>query len=284
VAVPQSDGKILIGAQNTDGATSAVIRLNADGVVDSTLGSDIKNITGSLNSMAAYPDGRIVTTISVYNTTTGVYNDIISRYTAAGILDTTFPIPIPIPAGWTSFSLWAVAVGQDDSIYAGGFANIPDNGTLIAPYAFLQIPTNGQGSMPGCSGSWNNFNQGGQYITHLSVLPTGALIFAGYDVQSSGVGVGLCNQPSSRCDLDANYGIGGRWFSTDWTYLYDAFFETDGGVDLLARSRGTTAYSIVRIDSTGHSTDSVDLPFVEDHGGGITRASDGRSCCSPGQQ
>ncbi|MCL2778680.1 MAG: hypothetical protein FWD73_11800 [Polyangiaceae bacterium] len=269
---PQNDGKILIGAMNTDYATSqptsAVIRLNADGSVDSTLsGANIKNIPGAISAVTAYPDGRIVTTTSNVN---------ISRYTAAGVPDTKFNTTgsvvmdssPPIPAGWTSFDSFTVAVGQNDSIYAGGRAN---NGSGIYPYAFLQLPATGQGSIPICSGSWDSSNS----ISYLSLLPTGALAFVGSSV-SRGVGVGRYKEPSS-CALDESYGTNGTWYSTDWQILSDALFETDGSVDLLVGNRSTRAYSLVRLDPNGNPTAYEDILSGSMGGSnGITRAPDGR--------
>ncbi|MCL2778457.1 MAG: hypothetical protein FWD73_10675 [Polyangiaceae bacterium] len=299
-ATPQSDGTILITAQNPAPASSpssAVIRLNADGLVDKTLtGTKIQNITGYLfdafgagASVAAYSDGRILTAGSTIN-----------RYMAVGDLDTTFNETNPwvtnssppiIPADWPYFQPEAVAVGQDDSIYVGGYT---DDHIPNYPYAFLQIPANGQPAdgqmMHGCSGSYNNTDYW-QYITHLSLLPTGALAFAGVSVEGpssnrGGLGVGRYKQPSS-CTLDEKYGPNGNgtWSSPDWSYLGDAFFETDGSVDLLV-DKGTNppyVYSIVHLDPAGNPAAPVDSPLVcynentlSTYGCSITRAPDGR--------
>ncbi|MCL2778459.1 MAG: hypothetical protein FWD73_10685, partial [Polyangiaceae bacterium] len=249
---PQSDGKTLIGAQSTDGATSVVIRLKADGSVDPMpADSSIQKIDGQILGMTAYPDGRIVTAT----------RDTISRYTAAGPLDTTFPSP-PIPANWTSFTPHAFVVGQNDSIYAGGQASVSNT----TPSALLQIQANWQA---GCSGSWDNTNY--PSITKLSLLPTGALAFAGNT--SVGVGVGRSQKSPSSCALDTTYGV---WSSTDWTYLGDAWFETDGSVDLLVgKGAYPYVYSIVRINKDGELEAKVDLP-LDSYYYGITRAPDGR--------
>ena len=291
---PQSDGTILIGAwtsyqMSPTGlrAASAVIRLKADGVVDQTLsGSNIQTITGPIYGVAADPDGRIVTAVAVNNM---VYN--ISRYTADGAPDPTFNATNTpgyvamraspqIPADWSYLYPYAVAVGQDHNIYAGGVAYVTNDGS--EPYAFLQIPDNGQppdgqGSTSGCAGSpWDNTSNKEQ-ITNLSLLPNGALAFAGYGVDLStglivGVGVDRYSQPSP-CTPDPNYGPNndGVWYSTDWQALSDALFETDGSVDLLVGKTGASTYSLVRIDPTGKQTTKVDLPFSAGSSG-ITRA------------
>ncbi|MCL2779660.1 MAG: hypothetical protein FWD73_16845 [Polyangiaceae bacterium] len=262
--VSQSDGKILIGAWNTDWATSAVIRLKADGSVDSTLtDSSIQKISGQLGNVTADANGRIVTS-DVLATT-------INRYKANGAPDTTLfnaNSSPPIPDNWVSFFPYAVVVDQDGSIYAGGETTfLNNNGFYTREYSFLQIATNEQGRMPGCSGSWDNANY--QYITKLSLLPTGALAFAGIDTKvdftgNVGVGVGRSPQPQSPCDLDLNYGDKGIWHSTDWQILGDAFFEIDGSVDLLVGSTSTTpgVYSLVHIDPTGKQTANVESPLV----------------------
>ncbi|MCL2777333.1 MAG: hypothetical protein FWD73_04960 [Polyangiaceae bacterium] len=278
----QSDGKILIGACNTgyltSQATSAVIRLNADGSVDSTLADpSMQKIPGQIYGVTAYSDGRIVTADG--------YN--ISRYTANGAPDTTFNTTgsvamrsFSLPADWNDFYPYAVAVGQDDSIYAGGDTRIDintNNGLFeTEAYAFLQVSANGQrpdgqGSMPACLVKPTDVTNP-HYITNLSLLPTGALAFAGGSFDNSSVGVGRYQDPSS-CLLDEQYGINGVRYSSDWVYLNDALFETDGSVDFLTY-RGTGAYSLVRIDPAGNPTAIVDLPLYAPTG--ITRAPDGR--------
>ncbi|MCL2779717.1 MAG: hypothetical protein FWD73_17130 [Polyangiaceae bacterium] len=276
-ANPQSDGKILIGAYNTDASTSAVIRLNADGSVDTTFaGSDIQNIPGSLHDVAADANGHIVTPIGMR-----VY-----RYTANGALDTTFnngagfvetyATSSPIPSGWKTIYSYAVAVGQNGNIYYGGYASVPATGTNL-PYAFIQIPTTGQGNLYGCPGSWTT-NSLYQDMTRLSLLPSGALAFAGIATDSTGnssvgIGIGRYLQPPTSCNLDPNYGTNGVWYSTDWQFVGDALFETDGSVDLLvgkaspnpdvlSPSTNPTAYSLVHIDPSGKQLTKADSPLV----------------------
>ncbi|MCL2776974.1 MAG: hypothetical protein FWD73_03145 [Polyangiaceae bacterium] len=290
-ATPQSDGKILIYAANTYQATdqstrtSAVIRLKADGSVDSTLADPtIQKISGSLWGMTADADGRIITSMGIWAGDQG--GTAINRYNANGTLDPTFNTiravntfsSHPIPDGWSAFYSYAIAVGQNDSIYSGGIAIASPSD----PYALLQIPVNGQPadgqSMLGCSGSWNDANFFEQAITNLSLLPDGTLAFAGFGKTPNGdigVGVGRYTQPPSSCDLDPNYGINGTWYSTDWTNLYDAFFETDGSVDLLVGKSDTSANSLVHIEPDGQQTVKVDLP-LDGGSSGITRAPDGR--------
>ncbi|MCL2776768.1 MAG: delta-60 repeat domain-containing protein [Polyangiaceae bacterium] len=274
--VPQSDGKILIGANGGNGGTSAVIRLNADGLVDSTLtDTPIQKISGILGGVAAYPDGRILT----------LRVGTIDRYTAAGVPDPTFSSVVTTaspPTGWDVVSLSTIALGPNDSIYAGGVIyfnwNKPGNSF---PYAFRQFPADG---VPGCTGVWNN-DQDLNFIRKLFLLPTGAfagsLAFAGTAVMNGlgsgkGIGVGRYKQPSS-CTLDPNYGNNaenkGTWYSTDWKYLSDVLFETDGSVDLLAGT-STSARSLVRISKDGQQATYVDLPLY--NGNGITRTSNGR--------
>ncbi|MCL2776959.1 MAG: delta-60 repeat domain-containing protein [Polyangiaceae bacterium] len=274
VVSPQSDGKILIGAMNNDQTTSAVIRLNADGSVDSTLSDPaIKNIPnglyGGLYDVAADANGRIVVTLG---------ETAIRRYTATGVLDDTFnTVESNLISNWTPFWSYAITVGQDGAIYAGGHGTVqgftPPSG--VNPYAFLQISDYGMppdGHMLGCS-NYSNYvtTAGWQNITHLSLLPTGALAFT-INLEKSatsggGTGVGRFSQPAS-CTLDGTYGTNGSgvWSSTAFDVV-DALFETTGSVDL------TTGESLVHIDPTGKSMTSTDLPLS---GGGITRAPDGR--------
>jgi len=297
IVVSQSDGKILIGAwidgvwhTNDRGSVgwSEVIRLNADGSVDSTFRAPFIQTAsgGDVYGLTAYPDGRVVT----------ITLDYIIRYTATGTPDVTFnkigsvSTDSLISAGKNSFYPEdVVAVGQDDSIYVGGSAKVSNNGPGTK-YAFLQIPANGQGNtrgMHGCSGAWDKTNES-QYITKLSLLSTGALVFAGtgtvkgLSTSRDGVGVGRYNQPTS-CALDPNYGNKGIWYSKAWHHLEDAVFEADGSVDLLV-SNGVTpeVYSIVRINKNGNLEAKVDLPLYA--ASGITRVPDGRYLVAGGHE
>ncbi|MCL2779212.1 MAG: delta-60 repeat domain-containing protein [Polyangiaceae bacterium] len=254
VTPPQNDGKILISTtksydQTTGQYTSAVIRLNANGLVDSTLtDTSIQKILGLLEykGVTADANGRIVV-MSAPGT--------ITRYKANGVLDATlFNTKSPI---------YAVFAGPNDSIYVGG----------LTP--FLQISATGQGIMASCPGFSLN---GNTMITNMSLLPTGALAFTIGAYLSNGLGVGRYTDPSN-CTLDENYGTnGGVWYSPDWRGFADALFETDGSVDLLPGKANTNPriYSLVRIDPTGNPTTIMDLPLDVGSGGGITRAPDGR--------
>ncbi|MCL2778681.1 MAG: hypothetical protein FWD73_11805 [Polyangiaceae bacterium] len=199
-----------------------------------------------------------------------------------GLPDSSPPIIPSDLVDLTDFYSRAVAVGQNDSIYIGGTATTPNNSSEPYPYAFLQIPADGLGSITSCSGYWDNTNAQ-QAITNLFLLPNGTLAFAGYG--NEGVGVGRYKQPSS-CALDELYGTNGIWYSTNWTSLDDAWFETDGSVDLRVStfSLPTSLTSLVHIDPDGQQTAAVDLPLcfkcddtdTYDWTPSITRAPDNR--------
>jgi uncharacterized delta-60 repeat protein len=318
---PQSNGTILIGALgavpagSTKGTTSAVIRLKADGTVDSTLtNTPIQKISGTLFGVTSYPDGRIVTTTEGYN---------ISRYTANGALDTTFNSP----AGTIQMSTFfknlndyrvfptAIAVAADGSIYAGvNFLPVTTPGAATASYwyAFFQIGADGQrnfvdaeSNFVGCTGSWASDKFSWNFLTHMFLLPTaGAVAFAGVgQTPSSQVAIGRYSSLST-CTLDDQYGgiagtVGtegtkGISYFTDWAYLDDAFLESDGSIAFLARTvDGNTTYSLVHVDPTGTQTKSVkslaydgsrlsgkdrtdNSNIVTFVTGGVTRAPDGR--------
>jgi uncharacterized delta-60 repeat protein len=95
----QADGKIVVAGQSrivpSQGSDFALVRYNADGMLDNSFGSGGKvltDFTGNFDDIAynvlIQPDGKIVA--AGYNFTTPVANFALARYNADGSLDNNF--------------------------------------------------------------------------------------------------------------------------------------------------------------------------------------------------
>jgi uncharacterized delta-60 repeat protein len=129
-AVVQSDGKIIVvGCKNCncgdcDSAEWLVIRLHADGNIDSSFGNNGFAITAfgpsissaSANAVALQPDGNIVVGGSVEYTTFSNLDWAICRYDTNGIPDTTFGLNGIVTK---DFGSWAEGI-NDIMVLPGG--------------------------------------------------------------------------------------------------------------------------------------------------------------------
>ena len=115
----QPDGKIVVTCYDDDQNFGAIVRLNVDGSLDTSFGSNGSvGTTGSVYSVAIQPDGKIITSAGVpYN---NPFNYRIRRYNANGSVDTTFGT-----GGVTDspIAATAVVVQNDGKIVAAGQAS-----------------------------------------------------------------------------------------------------------------------------------------------------------------
>lgn len=129
--VIQSDGKILLAGQASNGANTdiALVRYNQNGTLDTSFDGDgivtttIGTGSESVRSIALSPDGKIIVTGQTFN---GANLDIpIVRYNPNGSLDTAF----------NGSGIVTVAVGAGtDTAY--GVLVQPDGKTVVAGYYF----------------------------------------------------------------------------------------------------------------------------------------------------
>lgn len=133
--VQPSDGKIVVGGFSSDGLTGeqvTLIRLNADGTLDTTFGSSGIIITpigtqSHINFMVLQSDGSIV----AVGFSDASY--LLIRYTSTGIVDNTFGTNgvITVPLGSVA-RLQDVALDSNNNIVATGYS---DTNLLIVRYA-----------------------------------------------------------------------------------------------------------------------------------------------------
>ncbi|MFC0665596.1 M10 family metallopeptidase C-terminal domain-containing protein [Azotobacter chroococcum] len=203
------DGKILMAGSSYDYSENStyfdfsVIRLNADGTLDTSFGSDgeaIADIDGNSdfgNSLLVQPDGKILVAGRSYNPSYDTEFSV-ARLNADGSLDASFGSD-----GKASFALGkgyaqvnSLALQPDGKILLAGQSYNPDNAT----YDFSVIRLNVDGSLDtGFSGdgkaifdiAWGN-DEGHS----LTVQPDGKILVSGYSYNPSGNGY-----DSSRYDF-----------------------------------------------------------------------------------
>ena len=121
----QSSGKFILGGDATN--DFGLIRLNANGSVDSTFGVNGRAITAvgtgtdTCYAIAVQPDDKIIAVGRTFNGTN--YDIAVLRYTAEGRLDTTFGASgqiISAPGSGDDYAN-AVALQSDGSIVVGGY-------------------------------------------------------------------------------------------------------------------------------------------------------------------
>jgi uncharacterized delta-60 repeat protein len=293
--VIQNDGKILIAgfttAQPVDGSGSSknygVVRLNANGALDTTFGSSGKalldlgnNTADDAYSLVTQSDGKILiagfTTAQPVGGSGSSKNYGVVRLNANGILDTTF--------GSSGKAL--LDLGNNTADYAYSLVTQSDGKILIAGYTDAQ-PAGGTGSSKNygvvrlnIDGTLDSsFGSSGKALLDLGnstadeakavvTQRDGKILIAGYtDAQPTGgkgdswnYGVVRLNANGS---LDKSFGTSGKALldlgSNSYDYANSVVMQSDGKVLIAgttnAQSTGgsgsSSNYGVVRLDANG---------------------------------
>jgi len=140
--VVQPDGKILVAGSvttyNGSDAPDRVLRLNANGSLDTSFNSGRIGIDARVSALALQADGKILVggTFTSYNGLTAV-SDGLLRLHADGSLDASFN-----PGGTGTSSVYALALQADGKILVGGSFSAY-NGNAAAPDNLLRLNVNG---------------------------------------------------------------------------------------------------------------------------------------------
>ncbi|SEI76937.1 delta-60 repeat domain-containing protein [Azotobacter beijerinckii] len=203
----QPDGKILVAGRSYNPGYDtefSVARLNADGSLDASFGSDGKASFAlgkgyaQVNSLALQPDGKILLAGQSYNPDNATYDFSVIRLNVDGSLDTGFSGDgkAIFDIAWGNDEGHSLTVQPDGKILLAGQSYNPDNAT----YDFSVIRLNVDGSLDtGFSGdgkaifdiAWGN-DEGHS----LTVQPDGKILVSGYSYNPSGNGY-----DSSRYDF-----------------------------------------------------------------------------------
>ncbi len=185
-----ASGRILVGISSV-----GIVRLNANGVIDSTFGTSGFAAVSGLDEFTINGSGQIFATAG-QNTSSKVV-----RLTPNGIVDTSFATSgsAPVSIGFAGTSVGGnqfryrasgpIAIESDGKIIVGGSSN----------YTFSVQRLNVDGSMDSAFGTssvaqYPDFYQGGAtgdngVDTTLNVLPSGVILAAGYESQYQNFGL-----------------------------------------------------------------------------------------------
>jgi uncharacterized delta-60 repeat protein len=234
----QSDGKIIVGGNFTsiDGkARNPVVRLNADGTLDSTFNPDFGG--GSISAIAIQSDGKII--IGGYFTLfNGIIRNPIARLNADGTLDTNFNMGVG-----ANGPVSTIAIQSDGKIIFGGnfttfnetainrIARLNTDGTLDfsfnsgigANYAILSTVNQSDGKII-IGGSFSSYN--GSSRNCIARLNADGTLDASFN---PGIG--------------ANYAISSTVIQSDGKIIIGGYFTT---------YRGSTRNRIARLFANGN--------------------------------
>ncbi|WP_349617181.1 delta-60 repeat domain-containing protein [Azotobacter salinestris] len=181
----QPDGKILLAGESHSNFT--VIRLNADGTLDSGFGTDgkVADLGGSQsNGMTLQPDGRILLVGSAYNASSANFDFNVMRLNADGTLDTSFGTDgkVTFDGGGHEYGNDLI-VQPDGKILAAGISFVDTSATSTPSNNFRVIRLNADGTLD------TGFSEDGEVIVDvarhhdfgfsMALQPDGRILVAG---------------------------------------------------------------------------------------------------------
>jgi uncharacterized delta-60 repeat protein len=249
--VVQSDGKILIGGAFTtyNGvARGKVARLNSDGSLDTTFLAAGAGASGTINSIAVQPDGKILIggAFAAYN---GVARGKVARLNTDGSLDTTF---LTTGAGASS-TVNSIAIQSDGKILIGG-AFTTYNGVARGGVARLNadgsLDTTFLATGAGASGT----------ISSIVVQSDGKILIGGDFTRVNAVNRGKVARLNTDGSLDATFLATGAGVGTSGV-VYTIAVQPDGKILIggdFTRVNAVKRGCIARLNTDG----SLDTGFL----------------------
>ena len=188
----QSDGKILVAAQlysSTNdlmkvGSDVALVRLNADGSLDSSFDTDGKVITdvgGDWNQETAFDaklqsDGKVLMLVGILNNLTLAQDSVLVRYNADGSLDTSF--------------------SEDGKVLTGVLSGLTANPLLVQPDGKILVAGNSKGNF-----SVARFNADGSLD---STFGNAGKLSTDFGAPGSTTSIGATGDAAAALTLDAS--------------------------------------------------------------------------------
>jgi uncharacterized delta-60 repeat protein len=223
----QADGKLLVGGYFTSyngnaAAPDQLLRLNADGSLDSSFNPGGTGFDGPVNIVVVQADGKLLVggNFWAYNGNAAAPDHLL-RLNPDGSLDSSFN---PGGTGLDSF-VQTVAVQADGKLLVGGAFTVY-NGNAAAPDQLLRL--NADGSLD------SSFNPGGtgfDGLVNIVVVQTDGKLLVGGDFRSyngNGAASGGLLRLNANGSLDSSFNSGGTGFSSSF------FFFIGGGVQTVA--------------------------------------------------
>ncbi len=234
----QADGKILIAgisANVTPYNDMTILRINADGSVDSTFDSDgyaKKALTGfypTIYSMAIQPDNKIL--ISGAIETGGLHKYIILRFNGDGSCDSTFDTDGIVQSALTADHFFRSIVLQSDGKIVAIGQIIGSGGK---DFLLARFKTNGSlDSLFGVNGiQVTDFTFSDDYGYDVCVQSDNKIVAVGYSISSTSYFYGAVARYDSAGTLDANFGSFGEVTNLlgQFTAEYSCKIQTDGRI------------------------------------------------------
>ena len=270
-----SDGKVLAGGYSSHPAPRftdfTLARYTAGGALDTTFGSgspktgyDVSMRTRSDTGLAMLlqGDGTVLIGGYVYTGTGNDYDFAVGRFTAAGVLDTTFGTSgvATTPIGSDNDEASALAVQSDGKIVLAGFGH---NGThedfALTRYSsagVLDTSFGSSGVVTTAAGSGTDYGYG------VALQSDGKLVMVGDVTTGSAIDFGLTRYNSDGT-VDTGFGKDGR-VTTDFNsgasdHGEAVAVQSDGKIVAAGRSNKGTAkdFAVARYNSDG----SLDTGF-----------------------
>ncbi|MBW7889074.1 MAG: T9SS type A sorting domain-containing protein [Bacteroidetes bacterium] len=256
----QSDDKIIIvGASSADWSdyNFCAVRLNADGSLDSTFGTNGKTILpyaeiNEAHAVAVQPDGKILIAGFSYYRGGSVTIPLMTRLTSAGNFDASFGWVKYTSTGDLGYWVWiySIALQSDGKIYIGGTTN--SSGTPST--TFIVYRYNIDGSL---DNTFAFYNTRYSYVENntvsaiayaLAVQPDGKVIAAGFTHNDFYV----CRFQTNG-SIDASFGssFGARvslgTSNNDW--ISSCVIQADGKI--LVGGRADSDFGLARFNPNG---------------------------------
>lgn len=259
----QDDGKILVagftfygGIYETD-YNYSIVRLNADGTLDHSYGTDGRTVIDAEVSidqgytLAVQPDGKLLVSYTTYNGSSFDFQ--VTRFTAQGGLDTTFngTGQVDIPAGIDPGSA-TIKLNADGSILLTGTAD--DHVVVTQLHADGSLDRNFGDQGTAIISSIDLFDARATLLADGKVL-LGGTVYADGSYQYA---VALINADGS---LDTRFGTNGQVVlgnSTGLNYTSAVTEQADGKI--LIAGAGSADFGLVRLNADG----SFDTTFSGD--------------------
>jgi uncharacterized delta-60 repeat protein len=267
--VIQSDGKILVAGETNNGSRTdfALIRLNANGSLDTTFDGDGKLTTSVgvsdsvAKSITIQTDGKIVLAGHAYVTS---YDFAVVRYNSNGSLDLTFDGDGRLTTDFSSSIDYAtgVALQSDGKIVVGGYSF----GTSY-DFAAVRYTANGvlDSTFSGDGKVRNDISSSDDFSVGIAIQSDGKIVLGGTSDSGTPTSHALIRYDTSG-SLDSTFGANGILKSAIG-YSNDDFaaaiaLQADGGIVLAGSSatlRGVYDFSLSRyeeLSGLGLSTSS----------------------------
>jgi uncharacterized delta-60 repeat protein len=242
--VIQPDEKILIGGlfTNYNGAsTSKIVRLNPDGMLDTTFSPP--SLNGTVSAIALQPDGKIVIggSFSIVNEQPAFR---IIRLNSNGSLDTTFSI-----ASGPNSNVFEIVIQPDGKILIGGIF------TAVGETARNRIARlNANGTL---DASFNPGSGANQTIQTISLQSDGKILIGGDFTSFNGAARNRLARlnPDGSVDTNFNPGTGANNSVRAFAVLSNGKILVGG---LFTDFNGSARESVVRLNQDG----SLDVAFA----------------------